>query len=188
MIWHIKLRLGLTEHTFYICYQHHGSPNMLGGTAADDSWGWNKYANCYVWYTYYDTQGATDDEIDACRMENQSDLLITPDQVPLSKLRYELMNEPTKQTIRQLLFAECAMTISLIRGYASGVIKIPQAEMQLEYANLMELGKTEKERVFTELKERLEKMLPWNMMENQAKLADNLVNVLKNKPLGLYVR
>ena len=28
-----------------------GSPNMVGGVAADDSWGWNRYANCYVWYT-----------------------------------------------------------------------------------------------------------------------------------------
>ena len=78
-----------------------GSPNMLGGTAADDSWGWNKYVNCYVWYTYYDVQGATDEEIDACRLENKSDILISPDQVPLSKMRFELMNEPTKQTIRQ---------------------------------------------------------------------------------------
>lgn len=163
------------------------SPNMLGGTAADDSWGWNKYANCYVWYTYYDVQGATDEEIDACRLENKSDILISPDQVPLSKMRFELMNEPTKQTIRQLLFAEAAMTISLIRGYASGVVKIPMAEMQLEYANLMDLGKTEKERVFNDLKERLEAMLPWNIMKHYEEMTESLNNILKHKPLGLFV-
>lgn len=163
------------------------SPNMLGGTAADDSWGWNKYANCYVWYTYYDVQGATDEEIDACRLENKSDILLTPDQIPLSKMRFELMNEPTKQTIRQLLFAEAAMTISLIRGYASGKISIPNAEMTLEYNQLMDIGKTEKERVLNELKERLEAMLPWNYIKNMSDLADNLNNILKQKPLGLYV-
>jgi hypothetical protein len=163
-----------------------GSPNMLGGTAADDSWGWNKYVNCYVWYTYYDVQGATDEEIDACRLENKSDILISPDQVPLSRMRFELMNEPTKQTIRQLLFAEAAMTIALIRGYASGAVKIPQAEMTLDYAQLMDIGKNEKERVFNELKERLESMLPWNMMKKYEEMTDSLNNILKHKPLGMF--
>ena len=164
-----------------------GSPNMMGGVAADDAWGWNKYATCYVWYTYYDVSGASDDEVDACRLEHKDDILISPDQVPLSKMRYELMNEPTKQTIRQLLFAEAAMTISLIRGYASGIIKIPNAEMQLDYSQLMDIGKTEKERVFGELKERLEAMLPWNVMKHYEEMADSLNNILKHKPLGLYV-
>ena len=163
-----------------------GSPNMLGGTAADDSWGWNKYVNCYVWYTYYDVQGATDEEIDACRLENKSDILISPDQVPLSKMRFELMNEPTKQTIRQLLFAEAAMTIALIRGYASGKISIPSAEMTLDYAQLMDIGKTEKEKVFNELKERLESMLPWNMMKKYEEMTDSLNNILKHNPLGMF--
>lgn len=164
-----------------------GSPNMMGGVAADDAWGWNRYATCYVWYTYYDVSGASDDEVDACRLEHKDDILISPDQVPLSKMRYELMNEPTKQTIRQLLFAEAAMTISLIRGYASGVIKVPNAEMQLDYSQLMDIGKTEKERVFGELKERLEAMLPWNVMKHYEEMADSLNNILKHKPLGLYV-
>lgn len=164
-----------------------GSPNMMGGVAADDAWGWNKYATCYVWYTYYDVSGASDDEVDACRLEHKDDILISPDQVPLSKMRYELMNEPTKQTIRQLLFAEAAMTISLIRGYASGIVKIPNAEMQLDYSQLMDIGKAEKERVFGELKERLEAMLPWNVMKHYEEMTDSLNNILKHKPLGLYV-
>lgn len=164
-----------------------GSPNALGGAAIDDNWGWYKYANCYVWYTYYDTSSATEEEIDACRLEHKDDIIITPDQVPLSKFRYEFMNEPTKNTIRQLLVAESMMTCSLIRGYASGVIKIPDAEMQLDYAQLMDYGKTEKERVFTELKERLEAMLPWNVMKNYATMSDDLLNILNKKPLGLFV-
>lgn len=164
-----------------------GSPNMMGGVAADDTWGWNQYVNCYVWYTYYDVSGASDEEIDACRLEHKDDILITPDQVPLSKMRYELMNEPTKNTIRQLLVAEAMITCSLIRGYASGVIQIPEAEMKLDYAQLMDLGKSEKERVFAELKERLEAMLPWNIMKNYSEMSDSLLNILSKKPLGFYI-
>ena len=79
------------------------------------------------------------------------------------------------------------MTISLIRGYASGVVKILNGEMQLDYSQLMDIGKTEKERVFSELKERLEAMLPWNVMKHYEEMTDSLNNILKHKPLGLYV-
>ena len=161
-----------------------GSPNMMGGVAADDSWGWNKYVNCYVWYTYYDTSNANSDDIDACRLENNGDILITPDQVPLSKMRYELMNEPTQQTIRQLLVAEAMITLGIIRGTNSGVIKIPEAEMTLDYNMLLELGKAEKQRVYDDLKARLESMLPWNVMKNYSEMTDSLLNILKNKPMG----
>ena len=79
-----------------------GSPNMIGGVAADDTWGWNRYVNCIVWYTYYDVSGASDEDILACRIENKDDVLLTPDQVPLNKMHYELMNYPTQQTIKRL--------------------------------------------------------------------------------------
>ena len=161
-----------------------GSPNMMGGVAADDAWGWNKYVNCYVWYTYYDTSNANSDDIDACRLENNGDILITPDQVPLSKMRYELMNEPTQQTIRQLLVAEAMITLGIIRGTNSGVITIPDASLTLDYNMLLELGKTEKQRVYDDLKARLESMLPWNVMKNYSEMTDSLLNILKNKPMG----
>ncbi len=163
-----------------------GSPNSLGGLAADDTWGWNKYCGYVVWYTYYDTYGASDEQLDACRIENKDDILITPDSVPLSKMRYELMNEPTKNTIRQLLVAEAAQTISFIRGYASGTIQIPNAQMQLDYQMLGEYGRNEKDRVFNELKERLEAMLPWNLVKHQADMAESNMKLLSYKPLGIY--
>lgn len=160
-----------------------GSPNMMGGVAADDTWGWNNYANCYVWYTYYDV---TDENIDDCRLENANDILITPEQVPLNKMQYEYFNDATKQTIRQLLVAEAMITLGIIRGTNSGVVKIPNAELQLDYNMLLDLGKTDKERIYTELKERLEAMLPWNVMKNNAEMLDSLINVLNKKPMGFY--
>lgn len=164
-----------------------GSPNMIGGVAADDTWGWNKFAQCYVWYTYYDVSGGSEDA-DLCRLENKDDVIITPDEVPFDKMRYELMNNPTQQIIRRLLVAEAKILLGIIRGTYSGQVRIPEAEMQMDYNMLLEQGKSEKETVLNELKERLERMTPWNLMEKQATMNDQLIKVLKNKPLGLYVR
>ena len=165
-----------------------GSPNMVGGIAADDIWRWNKYASCYVWYTYYDVSNANEDGIEQCRLENKDDIIITPDQVPLDKMRYELMNNPSQQIIRRLLVAEAKILLGIIRGTYSGAVKIPEAEMQMDYNMLLEQGKSEKETVLNELKERLDRMTPWNLMEKQSTMNDQLIKVLKNKPLGFYVR
>lgn len=162
-----------------------GSPNMVGGIAADDTWGWNRYANCICWYTYYDVEGKDPND---CLLENKDDVIITPDQVPLDKMRYELMNNPAQQIIRRLLVAEAKILLGIIRGTFSGSIKIPEAEAQMDYNMLLEQGKSEKETVLNELKERLERMLPWNQMKNQAELGNQLMDILKKKPLGLYVR
>ena len=164
-----------------------GSPNMIGGVAADDTWGWRKYHNCICWYTYYDVSGS-EDAADLCMLENKDDVIITPDQVPLDKMRYELMNNPTQQIIRRLLVAEAKILLGIIRGTFSGEVKIPEAEMHLDYSMFLQQGEKEKETVLNDLKERLDRMLPWNLMEKQATMNDQLVKVLKNKPLGLYVR
>lgn len=160
---------------------------MVGGIAADDTWGWNRYANCICWYTYYDVSGGKEDA-DACMLENRDDVIITPDQVPLDKMKYELMNNPAQQIIRRLLVAEAKILLGIIRGTFSGAIKIPEAEAQMDYNMLLEQGKSEKETVLNELKERLERMTPWKLMENQANMNEQLIKVLKNKPLGLFVR
>ena len=78
--------------------------------------------------------------------------------------------------------------LGIIRGTFSGQIKIPEAEAQMDYNMLLQQGEEEKKTVLNELKERLDRMLPWNLMKNQAELNDQLMKVLKNKPLGLYVR
>jgi hypothetical protein len=128
------------------------------------------------------------EEADLCRLENKDDVIITPDQVPLDKMRYELMNNPTQQIIRRLLVAEAKILLGIIRGTYSGNVKIPDAEMQMDYNMLLEQGKSEKETVLNELKERLDRMTPWNLMEKQSNMNDQLIKVLKNKPLGLFVR
>ena len=165
-----------------------GSPNMVGGVAADDTWGWNKYSNCYVWYTYYDVSDGTEEDIDKCRIENRDDVVLTPDQVPFESMSYDLMNYPTQQIIRKLLIAEAKITLGNIRGAFSGSVKIPNAEMTLDYRLFLEQGKDEKEKTLSELSERLTRMTPWELMKNQSEMNDQLMKVLKQKPLGFYAR
>lgn len=161
-----------------------GSKNTLGGLSADDAYGWGRYVNCICWYTYYDSFG-TDGSgtTEQCMLDNRDSILITPDQVPLSEMNYSLLNYPTQQIIRRLLIAEAKILLGNIRGYASGVVKIPEAEMTLDYGILLDQGKQEKEAVLNELKERLDRMLPWNMMKNQADMNDSLLKVLQMKPM-----
>ena len=168
-----------------------GSKNMLGGLSADDAYGWGRFINCICWYTYYDTTGDGDNNADQCMLDNKDSVLLTPDQIPLEKMHYELLNNPTQQTIRRLLIAEAKILLGNIRGYASGVVKIPEAEMQLDYQMLIDQGKQEKDNVINELKERLDRMLPWNLMKNQADMNESLLNVLKMKAMpysGIMVR
>ena len=166
-----------------------GSKNTLGGLAADDNYGWGKYHNCICWYTYYDVStGDNGGDAMACAIENKDTILLTPDQVPLNKMQYELMNYPTQQIIRRLFIAESKIVVGNIRGYASGVVKIPQAELNLDYSMLLDQGKQEKESVINELKERLDRMLPWNMAQKQADMNDALMKTLEKTPLGFFVR
>ena len=165
-----------------------GSPNMVGGVAADDTWGWNKYSNCYVWYTYYDVSNGTEEDVDKCRIENRDDVVLTPEQVPFESMSYDLMNYPTQQIVRKLLIAEAKITLANIRGAYSGVVRIPQAEMTLDYHLFLEQGKEEKEKALTELSERLTRMTPWELMKNQNEMNDQIMKVLSQKPLGFYVR
>ena len=165
-----------------------GSPNMVGGVAADDTWGWNKYSNCYVWYTYYDVSDGTEEDIDKCRIENRDDVVLTPDQVPFESMSYDLMNYPTQQIIRKLLIAEAKITLGNIRGAFSGAVKIPNAEATLDYRLFLDQGKDEKEKTLSELSERLTRMTPWELMKNQSEMNDQLIKVLKQKPLGFYAR
>ena len=154
----------------------------MGGLAVDDTWGWNRYTNCYCWYTYYDVSGDGDNSVDQCLLDNRDDVLITPDQVPMDKMRFELMNNPAQQIVRQLLVAEAKILLGNIRGTYSGVVKIPLAEMQMDYNMFIEQGKAEREEALTTLKERLDRMLPWNLMKNQADMTDSLLKMLQSKP------
>lgn len=140
--------------------------------------------NCTVWYTYYDVDASN---VDDCR-KNNPDVLLTPDQVPLDELDYTMLNTPTKNIISHLLFGHACETLALIRGKFSGKIDMISNPVQMDYAQLMTLGNSEREKATTELKERLSRLSPYETMKRQAELTESIIQVKKYKPLGIYVK
>ncbi len=135
----------------------------------------------HVWYTYYDAK--TKKQKDTCRKLDPN-ILLTPDQVPLDKINYEFLNEPTKTLIRQLLVAEAKITLGNIRGTFSGSLQIPDAEAVMDYAWLHSQGLDEKEKAMQGLKDRLDAMKPDVIMERDAKMAEQMNKILSYKPIG----
>ena len=139
--------------------------------------------NCYCWYTYYDTNSGNEEDC----MKQNPDVLLTPDQVPLSKMDYSLFNEPTKALIRQLLTGHAAETLSFIRGKFSGNVSMINNPLTMDYAQFMTYGQRERDNALNSLKERLERLSPYYTMQKQAELVDNSIKALKGTPLGLYI-
>lgn len=140
---------------------------------------------CEIWYTYYDTNSK--DEEDECRLANIDDVILTPDQVPLAKMDYNYLNEPTKVIIRQLLVAKAKETIGNIRGTFSGKVHIPQAELQMDYQMLITQGQQEYQKVMESLEKRLERLSPAAILETNAKIMQQNMEIQKGTPLGIYV-
>ena len=152
-------------------YSTNGASGLLG------------LAGAQVWYTYYSTDKKNEDN---CLAQNP-DTLLTPDQVSLNKMDYNFFNDPTKVIIRQLLTAETKILLGNIRGTNSGKVGIPDALLELDYQIFLQQGKEEREKVMTDLTERLKRLSPDAQMEKIANIADNQKRVLSNVPLGLYV-
>ena len=165
----------------------HMNPITFGNMAMDDK-GWMRYCDCYVWYEYYETDGSQE-QIDECRLEHRDTLILSPSDIPLEAMKFELMNYQTQQTVRQLLTALCEIYLGNVFGRYSGAIKIPQSEATLNWQMYADRGAKEKDRVITELKERYQRMLPWVMAENQQKFVQANLEIQKTKPfVNIYVR
>lgn len=138
---------------------------------------------CFLWYTYYDT---TPDNVDECRRQNQ-DVILSPDQVPLDEMDYAYFNAPTKALIRRLLIGHAAETLGLIRGKFSGQIGMINNQLVLDYQTLLTMGQKERENAMNELKERLQRMTPYEVMKKQAEMVQSMKEIQKGTPLGMYV-
>lgn len=139
---------------------------------------------CQVWYTYYDTSNGDEDE---CMRYHSDDVVLRPDQVPIGKLDYAFLNEPTKITVRQLLVAKAKQTLGLIRGKFSGKVNIPQAELSMDYNMFIQQGKEEYDKAMEELMKRLERLRPVNIIKEQSELVEYNNKIQQHTPLGIYV-
>ena len=140
-------------------------------------------AGSKVWYHYYDVNA---NNVDECRNINK-DIIKLPNEVPLDKLTFSDFNEPTKVLIRQLLVAESKRTLGKIRGKYSGALKVPQAEVTMDYDMLLSEGNKEKEDVLNRLDERLKRLAADTQLEKAAEKSENLNKTLGYRPLGFYI-
>jgi len=139
---------------------------------------------CQVWYHYYDV---SDGDVDACRSANK-DIIKLPNEVPLERIDYNDLNEPTKVLIRKLLVAEAKKTLGRVRGKFGGVVGPPEAERTMDYESLITEGNEEYKDAIEKLNERLARLSNNAMLERKAAEADNLNKSLKFRPLGFYVK
>ena len=140
---------------------------------------------CEVWYTYYDTNSKEEEE--QCRLDNINNVVLTPDQVPLNKMDWNYLNEPTKAIVRQLLVAKAKETLGIIRGTFSGKIHLPQAEATMDYNMLISQGQKEYEATMQALDKRLENLTPEKISEREANIVKNTLERQKGTPLGIYM-
>lgn len=192
----LKSRMIRGDVTYYVTSMGSGekivhiTPTPSKGTMGKNS-SWSLYGllGAEIWYTYYDLgPDINDPEVVKNLRTFNPDVMISPDQVPLSKMEYYMLNEPTKVLVRQLLSAQVKMTLGMIRGYFSGKISIPDAELQMDYQMLLSQGKEEKDATLRELKERLERMNPVNQSQKAAELVENTKRVLSGTPMKIYIK
>lgn len=161
-------------------YSTPGSKLTFGATL--NTTGSLSLVGCEVWYTYYDVGSKEDAE--ACRRENP-DVILTPDQVPLKKIDFAFLNDPTKVIVRKLFVAKAKKTLGMVRGKWSGKLSIMDAEANLDYNMLFNQGDKEYEDTMKALTERLEQMMPNEVLKKQAEIADSIEKIMKGKPLKM---
>jgi hypothetical protein len=106
--------------------------------------------------------------------------------IPYQNLVYGNVNEVGKQWIRKYFLACCKETLGLVRQKYQQ-IPIPGGEVTLDGAELRQEAQQEKEALIAELRENLEAAGRRQQVEDRAKEAEYLGEVLKRIPVYIYV-
>lgn len=132
---------------------------------------WGKhYGGRKVWYWYYDLNDKGRDEC----LEENDDTVRLPSDPPLKVLKWDKMNDPARQQIRNLLIAKVKMVIGGIRGFYSGELGVTEKQLTMDYRHLLDEGKELKKETEDDLKEQLDKLSQVNLVEERASIAENI--------------
>jgi hypothetical protein len=141
----------------------------------------NSVAGSRVWYHYYET--TSDEERQRCLNDNK-DIIKLPSDVPVDVVNYSELNSPSKQWIREYLTAKAMEVLGRVRGKFGGALGVTDSEVTMDYESLLSEATSIKEKLFTRLEERLERLRPDKMLERKALEAENLNKTLQYRPLG----
>ena len=145
------------------------------------SMGNNTVTGSKVWYHYYET--TSDEEKQRCLNDNK-DIIKLPSDVPIDVVSYSELNSPAKQWVREYLTAKSMEVLGRVRGKFGGALGVTDSEVTMDYESLLSEATAIKEKLFTRLQERLERLSPDKMLERKANEAESLNKLLGFRPLG----
>ena len=133
---------------------------------------------CYYWY--YDTSPENRND---CLEENK-DIVLLPSDVTIDEISYKDLNPPAQSWVRRYFFAKSKEMLGRVRGEFQGALKVPDAELSLEYDSLLTESKDEVSKLIEELTTRLERLRSDKMLERKALEAENLNKSLSYRPMN----
>ena len=107
--------------------------------------------------------------------------------LPFENIPYENINSIGKQWIRRFALALSKETLGQVRSKFGNNVPIPGDNVTLNGADLLSQAKDEQEKLRTELKEQLEAMTYDKLIETDSKTIDNVNNIQKHVPTGIFV-
>ena len=132
---------------------------------------WGKhYAGRKVWYWYYDTNNEGRDKC----LEENDDIIKLPSDPPVKVLKWDKLNDPARQQIRDLLIAKVKMVIGGIRGFYSGELGVTDKQLTMDYRHLLDEGKELRDKTMEVLLGQLELLSQDKLVEERARIAENV--------------
>ena len=107
--------------------------------------------------------------------------------LPFENVPYESINSIGKQWIRRFCLALSKETLGQVRSKFGNNVPIPGDNVTLNGSELLSQAKDEQEKLRTELKEQLESMTYDKLIETDSKTIDNVNNIQKHVPTGIFV-
>jgi len=149
-----------------------GNPDF-SGNSANPNWTADTISNTVDGVTYETT-------------EQGNGLVATPADAQLDIINWEQLNDIAKQWVRKWALAEAAENLHFIRGKYD-VLPIPEKEMKLNADALISYAEKEKERLYKQLDEDMEKLSYKQIMEDRAAIQEAVNKSLSYGPMGVWV-
>jgi hypothetical protein len=116
----------------------------------------------------------------------QTNLITNTSNVPYVNPNYNYINSVGKMWIYQYTLALCREVLGYVRGKYS-TVPIPGAEVTLNQNDLLTDARSQKEALLTQLRETLNEVGRQKQLEKLAANSENLLKVLNDVPMGLYI-
>lgn len=101
--------------------------------------------------------------------------------IPYNDVPFSSINAVGRQWVREYCLALCMIVLGFIRGKVRN-IPVPNADVQLNYDDLLERGYSDKERLITEIREQLNELTYQSLVEKEADKSENLMRQLRGVP------